>query len=142
MLGQQPVATLHTHSAAVRDCQWVSSTHIVSGGYDQVAIYTDMHTQTPVHTFTHNAVVSALTRHPTDPNIFFTGSSAKRVQSWDLRTHKSVNTYIGAGFCCCGKSTLMFNIMLLLPSTNVVCAQLKLVSPFIVATTSFHPSIS
>ena len=97
MLGQQPVATLHTHSAAVRDCQWVSSTHIVSGGYDQVAIYTDMHTQTPVHTFTHNAVVSALTRHPTDPNIFFTGSSAKRVQSWDLRTHKSVNTYIGAG---------------------------------------------
>lgn len=94
---QQPVSRLHTHSAAVRACQWMSSTHIVSGGYDQVAIYTDMHTQTPVHSFTHDAVVSALALNPTDPNIFFTGSSAKRVQSWDLRTHKSVNTYTGAG---------------------------------------------
>ena len=97
LMDQQQVARLHIHSAAVRACQWISSTHIVSGGYDQVALYTDMQTQTAVQSFTHDAVVSALALHPTDTNIFFTGTSAKRVQSWDLRTHKIVNTYTGAG---------------------------------------------
>ena len=95
--GRQPLAELRTHTGAVRTCRWVSGTHLISGGYDEIAMHTDMVTRSSVHTYKHDAVVSALALHPTDPNIFFTGDSAKHVRSWDTRTSKCLNTYRGAG---------------------------------------------
>ena len=82
---------------AVRTCCWASQTHVISSGYDRTALYTDLEVLKPVYTFKHEGAVSALRIHPTDPNMFFTGDSAKHVFAWDLQTNKSVNSYAGAG---------------------------------------------
>lgn len=97
LMAKKSVIELHLHSAAVRTCQWVSPTHIISGGYDRTALYTDMEVLKSVQTFKHEGFVSALRVNPTDRNSFFTGDSAKHVLAWDLRTNKCTNSYLGAG---------------------------------------------
>lgn len=83
--------TLVHHSKGVKSAKWsLDGNHILSGGYDGSAIYTDAETATVVHTFRHQSnhqlvAVTSVCMHPSDPNLFLTGTDKGCIYSYDLR---------------------------------------------------------
>ncbi|GAB9467409.1 hypothetical protein Gpo141_00004755 [Globisporangium polare] len=89
---QQPCRrTLLHHNKGVKSARWsLDGTHILSGGYDGRAIYTDTETATAVHSFRHHSdrqpvAVTSVCVHPSDPNLFLTGTDQGCIYSYDLR---------------------------------------------------------
>ena len=94
---EQCIASHSFHTEAVQSAQWISPNHVISGGFDKSMIHTDIETMKVVRTMHFEGMVTALTKHPTDSNIFVTGDSLKNVQTWDLRIGKASERYFGAG---------------------------------------------
>lgn len=85
-------------STPVQVAKWMGdSNRILSGGHDKSINETDMETIVTLHTIRLEGILTALALHPTDPNVFVTGDSCKAVKSWDIRTKKSINSFIGSG---------------------------------------------
>ena len=82
---------------AVPTAQWISNSHVLSGGYDKYAYQTDFMVMKQITKFSHEGLVTTIKAHPTDKNLFVSGDSCKNIETWDLRTGKSVNKYLGAG---------------------------------------------
>ena len=82
----------------VQAAKWMhDSNHSLSGGQDKAVNETDMERMITIHTIRLDGILTALALHPTDPNVFVTGDSCKMVKSWDIRTKKSTNSFVGSG---------------------------------------------
>ena len=91
------IATYQFHqSAAVRKSCWVTSSTIISGGYDHMAACSDVETSKVLSQLKHNGYVTAIACHPSDSNMVVTGDSERNVMQWDLRTGKCTKQCKGA----------------------------------------------
>ena len=87
-----------TAPAPVQVARWVpDSSHTLNGGYDKAVNQTDMETLNVINSVKLDGVLTALALHPSDRNVFITGDSCKMVKSWDIRSGKSLSSYLGAG---------------------------------------------
>lgn len=94
MCSKNPISCYSGHTKAVQVAQWLSPSHIVSGGMDKSVLYTDMTTMQALQTFSLDDIVTSLSIHPTNPSLFMAGT--KKVQLWDIRSGTCVNNYVGA----------------------------------------------
>lgn len=96
--------TLMHHLKGVKSAKWsLGGAHILSGGYDGNAIYTDAETATAVYTYHHQlsdrqstfqpVAVTSVCVHPSDPNLFLTGTDKGSIYSYDLRQPVICKTY-------------------------------------------------
>lgn len=89
---------LEHHRKGVKSVKWsVDGRHVLSGGYDGCAAYTDAETAATLQRFHHHHAdrnedekVRAVCFHPSDPNFFLVGSDKGRIYSRDLRQGDTV----------------------------------------------------
>ena len=91
------IATYSLHTAAVRNGQWASRSTVVTGGFDRLALLSDVENGKVISSFKHEGFVSVVKVHPVNRNLIFTGDFGSNLQSWDLRSGQKVNQYMGAG---------------------------------------------
>lgn len=91
------VATYSLHSAAVQSGQWASHNTVVTGGFDSLALLSDVESGKTISSFKHEGFVSVVKVHPVNRNLIFTGDFGSNLQSWDLRSGQKVKQYMGAG---------------------------------------------
>ena len=84
------------HGAAVRCGQWMSHNTLVTGGFDSIALLSDVEKGQVITSFRHKEYVSVVKVHPVDRNLIFTGDFGANIQSWDLRSGKTTHQYVGA----------------------------------------------
>lgn len=92
------VHELVKHDGYVSCCRFVDERHIITTSGDHNCLYWDIQRQDqdPIHFSEHNGDVMFLSLHPSDKNMFVTGSIDKTARIWDVRTpHKSVQTHYG-----------------------------------------------
>lgn len=86
----------HQKSAAVRKACWLTSNTIISGGYDKMAVHSDVESFKVLSQLKHNGYVTAIACPPGDTNTVLTGDSERNILQWDLRTGKTIKQCKGA----------------------------------------------
>ena len=94
---RKSVATYSLHTAAVRSGQWVSHNTVVTGGFDRQALVSDVERGKVLSSFKHDEFVSVVKAQPRERDVIFTGDFGANLQSWDIRSGKKVQQYVGAG---------------------------------------------
>lgn len=83
------VYNVRSHQQAVKDAKWShDGLQILSCGYDKMARITDINLGKEVCGFNHNAFVTSVLYHPSDQNVFLSGTSNDGIFAWDIRTQK------------------------------------------------------
>ena len=74
------------HSEAVKDAKWnIDGLNILSGGYDKFSRITDVNAGKEVCCNKHNSFVSCVVYHPSDRNVYMSGTSNDGIFAWDIR---------------------------------------------------------
>ncbi|XP_028418908.1 WD repeat-containing protein 25-like [Dendronephthya gigantea] len=82
------------HTQAVKDAKWSDDgLKILSGGYDKYTRIIDVSSGKEVSANKHNSFVSCVLYHPSDPNMYLSGTSNDGIFSWDLRTQQFICRY-------------------------------------------------
>jgi len=92
----QLVSELVAHDGYISCCRFIGDKNIVSASGDSSCIYWDLQRGEILNTFyDHGGDVMFISLHPTDPNIFVTGSIDHTAKLWDIRSGKSTQTHFG-----------------------------------------------
>lgn len=88
------VHQVQTHKQAVKDAKWShNGLQILSCGYDKIARISDINLGKEICELNHNSFVTSVLYHPSDPNVFLSGTSNDGIFAWDIRTQKFVCRY-------------------------------------------------
>eukprot|EP00057_Strongylocentrotus_purpuratus_P032693 XP_788503.3 PREDICTED: WD repeat-containing protein 25-like [Strongylocentrotus purpuratus] len=90
------VQTLRCHEGAVKDAQWNADGQLIlSCGFDKTARLSDTRSGTNFQVFDHSSYVTCIKWHPTDPQMFISGSYGSTMYCWDTRTGSVAHQYAG-----------------------------------------------
>lgn len=92
----QLVSELVAHDGYISCCRFIGDKNIVSASGDSSCIHWDLERGEILNTFyDHGGDVMFISLHPTDPNIFVTGSIDHTAKLWDIRSGKCTQTHFG-----------------------------------------------
>lgn len=88
-----PVTELSAHDGYLSCCRFLSPGKIVTSSGDSTCIVWDIDAVKPITTYQdHGGDVMSVAIHPTNPNIFLSGSCDATARVWDTRTNEC--TYV------------------------------------------------
>jgi len=98
MQNEKPAAELAQHEGYLSCCRFIDQHSIVSASGDSTCILWDISRGAPKQVFTdHQSDVMTISLHPTNPNLFVSGSVDTQAKLWDVRLagKKAAATYAG-----------------------------------------------
>jgi WD40 repeat protein len=91
-----PIALHAEHKGGINAAQWLTASHVISGGFDRCLCYTDMEVMKTLKCFKLDENLSSLAVHQTSNNLILTGVG-NSIQLWDMRSGSIVKNFIGIG---------------------------------------------
>ena len=92
----EPKCELTGHQGYLSCCRFIGTEDILTSSGDSTCVLWDLETSSKKTTFTdHAADVMSVSMHPTDKNVFCSGSCDGSVRSWDIRSGGCTHTFFG-----------------------------------------------
>mmetsp|Transcript_8393 Transcript_8393/g.16706 ORF Transcript_8393/g.16706 Transcript_8393/m.16706 type:complete len:349 (-) Transcript_8393:147-1193(-) len=87
---------LQAHDGYLSCCRFIGNQHILTSSGDSTCIYWDIERGEALTSFTdHNGDVMSVAVHPTDRNLFVSGSCDATSKLFDIRQSGCVSTFVG-----------------------------------------------
>ncbi|XP_065662068.1 WD repeat-containing protein 25 isoform X1 [Hydra vulgaris] len=82
------------HDEGIKDAIWTHGMEsIITASFDKTAKLIDAESGSVLKTYTHKDVVTKVMMHPTQSNVFLTGTSKSGVFAWDARQKESIKHF-------------------------------------------------